>query len=466
METLANINKPQKGTYIIALGFMMNNIGLGTIYTLLVLYLENILHFNYQEAYYIWGTFYALLFCSSLVGGYLGDKFGHTLNILSGLALNSLGFAILALHTKASLFIGLGLFIAGSGLFIPNALYLLGSLYQKGNTKRDSAFVICFVLSNIGVLIAAILNGFLADLIGFNLAFVICALSNIIAFFIFFNYAIIIKKFMVNKRNLIATLLVTILISIICMLALKIARFSSELFFVALFIVIYKVTRLAINIHDKATRKNFLICILLMIISMIFWILSALAPSLLTNFIETDVQRKIFNVTIPAGVYFSLSPIFIITIAPLMSMLWSKLNKIGKGLPTVIKIALGIAFIGAAFILLFASLTVSGRYLVPSIWIVFTYLFLTLGEIFTAPVTQSMIGELVPSNQVGFLQGIRDFTIGLSGIIAGFLAQTALKNKHLILNSQILSYHFLIYGVFAISTATFIIILSKYKRHF
>jgi POT family proton-dependent oligopeptide transporter len=61
------------------------------------------------------------------------------------------------------LYAGLGLLIAGNGLFKPNISSMVGQLYAKDDKRVDSAFTIFYMGINAGSLIAPLICGTLGD---------------------------------------------------------------------------------------------------------------------------------------------------------------------------------------------------------------------------------------------------------------------------------------------------------------
>jgi POT family proton-dependent oligopeptide transporter len=436
--------KYPKGTLPIFITFALYNVGLGSLYSFLVLYLEHGLHLSYGHAYYIWCTFFALFFSASLIGGHVGGRHGHHTAIRMGLISAVIGFFVLAIAKPLCFYLGLSLFITGSGFFTPNALYCLGQLFIETQHQRDSAFTICFVLSNIGVFTAAVLNGLISRYLGYPLAFTIAGCSILCAFWVF--YSKVSPSHVAENRVIILSYLVTIAAA--SMLILTTVKWSDEVL-MALGILATAGILWTISRMYGEMRTRFLICIILMLVAMAFWVLSALSPSVLIIFIEKHVQRHVLGIYIPTATYFGLSPFFIITLAPIAGFLWLR-----KSLPTAYKLSLGIMSMGLGYMILTPGIYFAAKGAIASSWIVASYLLQTLGEVCTAPITQSMIGTLVPKKHEAFMQGFRDFTIGLSGIFAGFLAQTT---AHTNTTLSVFSHHFLLYGsiVFAIGICMF-----------
>lgn len=122
---------------------------------------------------------------------------------------------------------------------------------------------------------------------------------------------------------------------------------------------------------------------------------------------------------IPATWFGILNSLFIISLAPLVAKLWeSKYNP-----PATIKNAIGMVLLGIGFgFLAYGSSSIPAGAKVASvslIWLVFAYLFHTLGELFISPVGLSYLSKLVPARMIGIMFGIWYLAIAIGNKTAG-----------------------------------------------
>lgn len=141
-----------------------------------------------------------------------------------------------------------------------------------------------------------------------------------------------------------------------------------------------------------------------------------------TKFITAKVvEIKNNEIEIPATWFLILNSLFIITFAPLFSKWWeSRFNPDGA-----VKYALGLIFLGIGFgMLAFGSLSVPKGASMASlsmIWLIFAYLFHTLGELCLSPVALSYISKLVPSRMIAMMFGIWYVAVAIGNKLAGLL---------------------------------------------
>ena len=143
---------------------------------LLVLYLVKKIGLSRSEALEIYGLYTGLVYLTPLLGGFIADKIlGRRKAVLIGGIVMALGQV--ALMFQPTLYLALGLLIAGNGFFKPNISTMVGGLYREGDTRRDGAFTIFYMGINLGALWSPIICGNLGEKVSFALGFGSAALG-------------------------------------------------------------------------------------------------------------------------------------------------------------------------------------------------------------------------------------------------------------------------------------------------
>jgi POT family proton-dependent oligopeptide transporter len=90
---------------------------------------------------------------------------------------------------------------------------------------------------------------------------------------------------------------------------------------------------------------------------------------------------------------------------------------------TPAKFAIGLIILALGFAVMFgaAKLVVTGNKVLPT-WLIFTYLFHTMGELALSPVGLSAMTKLAPKRYVGQMMGVFFLGASLGNIIAGLIA--------------------------------------------
>lgn len=125
---------------------------------------------------------------------------------------------------------------------------------------------------------------------------------------------------------------------------------------------------------------------------------------------ETEITASWFGI---------LNSFFIITFGPVFSKLWeSKYNP-----PAHIKYGVGLFLLGLGFFsLAYGSLGIpqgAATASVSMIWLVFAYLFHTLGELCISPVGLSYVSKLVPGRMIAIMYGIWYISVAIGNKLAG-----------------------------------------------
>jgi POT family proton-dependent oligopeptide transporter len=137
----------------------------------------------------------------------------------------------------------------------------------------------------------------------------------------------------------------------------------------------------------------------------------------------TVIRKKDSEIEIPATWFLILNSLFIITLAPIFSKWWeSKYNPSLAG-----KYAIGLFFLGTGFAFLAygaSDITQGAKTAsVSLLWLVFAYLFHTMGELCVQPVGLSYVSKLVPPRMIAFMFGVWYLALAIGNKTSGVLGQ-------------------------------------------
>jgi len=125
-----------------------------------------------ENATALYGTYAMLLYITPILGGIIADKFtGYNWAVVIGSILMTAGHASMAIETEASLYIGLGLIIIGTGFFKPNITSIISEMYKDLPEKKDGAYTIFYMGVNAGAFFGMLLCGYLAEKLGWAYGF-------------------------------------------------------------------------------------------------------------------------------------------------------------------------------------------------------------------------------------------------------------------------------------------------------
>ena len=426
------------GVIVTLFTFVFIYSGFGSLLALLLLYLKYGLQLPANQAIAINSAFLALVYSSSIVGGYLGGKYSYKSTILWGLLLGFLGLAAIATSNLLLVYFGLSVFIVSYGFTVPNIMCFLGQIFKKEDPKRSSSFTAAYVAMNIGAISSMISAGFLSEILSYKFTFFLFSLAMLLGFIVFlFGHRF--YKFVPGTachtqtennskfKGFPQAILLTLVSVPLLMVLLQYSELSNYVIIflgVSVFIWAFFIAGKAETAADRKSTRMYLI---LLMVSVVFWILYMLQPSTITLFIKTNVNKNFFGLNIPAASFYSLNPIFIVILGAIFSAYFAK-TKFYSQLPTIYKFVLGIIVTGLGYIILVPGvLSANALGLVAVYWIVLTYFLQTCGEIIIGPTAYAMVGELVPTKFEGIMMGLRQITMGLGGALSMLVAQFALS---------------------------------------
>ncbi len=138
-----------------------------------------------------------------------------------------------------------------------------------------------------------------------------------------------------------------------------------------------------------------------------------------TDLEATVIKVKANETEVTASWFQILNSFFIIAFAPVCSRIWS--SKLNPSAP--VKFGLGLILLGIGFgALAWGSMGIpkgAATAQVSMWWLIFAFLFHTLGELFVSPVGLSYVSKLAPGKLVGLMFGIWFLASAIANYLAG-----------------------------------------------
>ncbi|MEM8526600.1 MAG: oligopeptide:H+ symporter [Bacteroidota bacterium] len=394
----------------------------------------------------VYASYGSLVYASTVIGGRVSDKIlGMRSSIFLGGILMALGHFVLAIENNIAFFLALSLIIVGNGFFKPNISTFVGSLYEKGDPKKDSGFTIFYMGINIGGFVAPLLCGWLAAKYGWHYGFGLAGIGMLAGLIFFWSgirsnvfgdkglppdpetyekkvLGIPQKTFVPIVAFLSAPLIAYILASYKAIAGGE--SFLGDQNYVNL---IFKLIGVAVIIYMtmimvKATpdeRKKLFMAILITFFMTMFWGFHELSGSVITLFAARNVDLSVIN----ASQTNALNSMFIILLSIPISLLWTYLSKKNLNPRTPYKFGFGLLLAGISFyILALSGGSANEQGLVPFAYLLIMYLILSIGELFMSPVGLSKITDLSPQRIVAFMMGIWFLSSAYAFQIVGFIS--------------------------------------------
>ena len=434
---------------------------------LLVLYLIQQLFQNLETsktvAYGIFAAYGSLVYASPFIGGLIADKFlGHRKAVIWGAIMMAIGHFLMAIENEMFLYLALSFLIVGNGFFKPNMPIILSGLYEENDPRRDGGFTIYYMSVNLGAFFSPILCGIVGETYGWHYGFTIAGIGMLAGLFIFLKFGHIIDYHEnINTETGEKTLEYRPLGGVPDKesLAQKFCGLSKEIWIYALCVIStfgiallvkhyeimsYVIFPLSLAIlgfilvialrSEKVERDRLFVILILLLFITLFWTFFEQAGSSLTLYASENVNRNFFGSVIPASLFQSVNPMFILIFASPLSILWMQLAQRKKEPSTPIKFAMGILLLSIGFLLLglaprflsFETIAENNTMLkiaaVPAIFLVLSYMFQTLGELCLSPIGLSMVSRLAPPKIVGMVIGAWYLSSSLAFQVGGWIA--------------------------------------------
>jgi len=166
-----------------------------TMEVLLPGHVEHVLFYPQIKAFYEWmsgplnvqqlssliyGTYTGLVYATPLVGGWVADNhLGQRKTVIIGILL--MGAGQFMMISEALLFPSLLLMIFGTGFFKTNTTTQVGMLYAPGDSRRDRAYSVFYVGTNLGAFLSPLIAGTLGETYGWRYGFAIAGLGMVAA---------------------------------------------------------------------------------------------------------------------------------------------------------------------------------------------------------------------------------------------------------------------------------------------
>jgi len=418
--------KHPKGIAALFLIEMWERFGFYIMTAVYVLYMEKTLNFDDSQKGLLYGLFLAAAYLFPLAGGWLGDKIiGQLQTIRTGIWMMTLGYVGLAVSSQELIwpfFAGLISVAVGTGIFKVNMSVLVGNLYRDKTHLKDAGFNIYYMGVNVGATIGPLT----ATIIGavfesYNISFWAASAGMLIS-------AVALEG---GKKYLIE------------------ADSKSESI------------KTHINNHNamssKETVQRIVTLIVLFLIASLFWVPFYQNGMALTLFADRSTVPYKF---LRPETYVMFNAIFILLLTPPLLALFSKLREKNLEPSTPVKIFLGLLIMGLAMGIMFIASIMGGNddvQIMSPMWLIMTYLFITLAEIMISPMGQSYVSKVAPPKIQGLMMGGWFGSTALGALSSGIFGRFYSTISHDM-------YFLLLAGLSVFAAVMVLIFMKKLKR--
>jgi POT family proton-dependent oligopeptide transporter len=436
MTTLAakSGQKMPSGTTALIFVQLFSLISFATIYSTLAIYCSQGLHLDDHFTTSLIAMFLAFNYGLHLLGGYVGGRFlsYRSLFIISMLSI-AIGCYLITTPTLHGFYSGIAFFLTGAGLNVTCLNCMVTQLFQPDDKRRETAFLWNYSSMNLGFFMANIIAGYFQLHSNYRDLFLLSGLGNLIAIvLVACNWSALkdIQTAYQISTNKIPRVCfgLTLIVALFCVLYRLVEHpaASQNLVIYSTLAVFAILLVLSFSEKDIISRQKMHAYLIFCLAAITFWTIALLVPNGLALFLERNVDRQIFNFTIPPQWFFDINPFMIMLGAPPLAALFQWLRRKGYKVTLTQQFSAALFLMGAGLLVIPLGIAFANENgYVPAAWITAGYALQGTGELFLGPIGYAMVGQLAPARLRGVMMGTWMMVTGMSGAITGIVSKWA-----------------------------------------
>jgi len=431
-----------RGLFVLFFAEMWERFSYYGMRALLIFYLTKHWLFDDGKANLIYGAYTSLVYITPVLGGYLADRYlGQRKAVAFGALLLTFGHCLMAVEGTGGqhdavinvFWLALSFIIVGSGFLKANISVIVGQLYALTDPRRDGAYTIFYMGINVGATLGTLVAGYLGEVYGWSYGFGAAGVGMLLGLIAF----TIGRPLLLGQgeppaperlRTPVAGIrlewllyLVGVLSVVLVWMLIQFQNVIGGLLFVSGVLLLGYVLIAAFRL-DRHARDRMFVVIFLIALNPVFWGLFEQAGGSLNLYTDRFVDRQ----GIPASIFQSINPIYIVLLGPVFAWLWLFLGKRGLEPSAPAKFGWALLQVGFSFIIFVWGAAWAGPAATPVLFVFLIYLLQTTGELCLSPVGLSAMNRLAPKHLASLIMGawfymtaVGDFTAGKIGEIIG-----------------------------------------------
>jgi len=392
--------------------------------TILVLYCLHTFGLTQSDSYLLYGAYIALTYALPILGGIVADRWlGDKTTAIIGCGLNIAGTLLLMLPQHYLFCLGLATSLVGSGLYKSSATHLIGTLYPNGDIKKETGFTLLYLAINLGGVLGPLVYGLVVYALGWNFGFLCSALGIFIStIFLLKNSHLLEENKRILAKKSTQIFIYPCIISACLFLSLPFYTPTlTNLLVVIIFAISIAYLIAAAKKHHDQDRRRLAALLLMSFFGMFYFAAGLQIGSTITLFIQSNIQQGTIDTQLPASIFSTFYPLFVLLLAPVFTYGWRYLEKNGISVSAPAKLAIGM-LLAALGISAFAFAAVTSFVMTG---ILAGNFLLGAGELAIAPAIYTAISNLSPIGMKSTMMGCWFLAIALGGYLSGVLANTS-----------------------------------------
>jgi POT family proton-dependent oligopeptide transporter len=460
-----------KGLYMLFFAEMWERFSYYGMRAILVFYLTQHWLFSDGKSNLIYGAYTSLVYITPVLGGYLADRYlGQRKAVLFGGFLLAIGHSLMAVEgtggqndpTINVFWMALAFIIVGSGFLKANISVMVGQLYNLTDTRRDAAYTIFYMGINVGAALGTILVAYLGQTIGWGLGFGLAGIGMLAGLVVFVIGKAALRGAgeasapLARSRELLLYGIGLASVAVIWALVQyqDVIQTLLAISGIALLgYVLYESFKL-----PREPRERMFAILFLISLNPIFWGLFEQAGGSMNLFTDEFVDRG----GVPAGIFQSINPIYIILLAPLFAGLWQWLGKRNIEPSAPAKFGIALLQMGLANLVLVWGARAWGIEAMTPVILVFAYYLLaTTAELCLSPVGLSAMNRLAPRFLASLIMGAWFYMTAVGNFVAGKIGEATGGHDGQMTKADLLDIYDL-FGWIAIGAGVVVMLLARF----
>ena len=422
-----------KGLYMLFFAEMWERFSYYGMRAILIFYLTQHWLFSDSKSSVIYGAYTALVYITPVLGGYMADRYlGQRKAVVFGGVLLAAGHSLMAVEgvggqsdpTINVFWAALAFIIVGSGFLKANISVMVGQLYKLTDIRRDGAYTVFYMGINVGAALGTILVAYLGQTLGWGYGFGLAGIGMVLGLIVF-----VVGKGALNgtgeaPKPLAKSREWTIYAIGVGAVAVIWALVQSQ-GIIQMLLAISGVSLLGYVLYEsfklpKEPRERMFAILFLISLNPIFWGLFEQAGGSMNLFTDRFVDRS----GVPAGIFQSINPIYIILFAPVFAALWQWMGRKGIEPSAPAKFGIALLQMGFANLVLVWGAGMYGAAAMTPVYLVFLYyLFATTAELCLSPVGLSAMNRLAPKHLASLIMGAWFYMTAVGNFVAGKIGE-------------------------------------------
>ena len=458
-----------KGLYMLFFAEMWERFSYYGMRAILIFYLTQHWLFNDSKSNLIYGAYTSLVYITPVLGGYLADRYlGQRKAVLFGGLLLAAGHSLMAVEgvggqddpTINVFWLALAFIIVGSGFLKANISVMVGQLYKLTDLRRDGAYTIFYMGINLGAAIGTILVAYLGQTVGWGFGFGLAGIGMLAGLIVFVLGKSALQgageapKALARGKEMLIYAIGLGAVAVIWALV----QYQDVIQWL---LIVSGVSLLGYVLYEsfklpKEPRERMFAILFLIALNPLFWGLFEQAGGSMNLFTDRFVDRS----GVPAGIFQSINPIYIILLAPLFAMLWQGLARAGREPSAPAKFGLALAQMGLANLVLVWGAEAYGMAAMTPVLLVFMYyLFATTAELCLSPVGLSAMNRLAPHYLASLIMGAWFYMTAVGNFVAGKIGEATGGHDGEMTKQGLLDVYEL-FGYISIGAAVLVLLVS------